>query len=498
MTSWIYDHLHMASDELDRAETRIRDLRTRARDLASSPWLQFDENNFAAFLKQPYILIEKRAPEWYCIVPKFVNFAVGWLEFTTDSYNVFLINRFTLWLGEVPEEIREQTGLTEAPGGLIVCDGKLIFDSRAKADPYKEFLSRVQGQIGTIKKDCEFKLLAKMIDDGYLPFAKRPVAPADFREPRVSFGFSGKYQFQEAAYQEFLKLGAVGIYWMTGAGKSFFAMKCMDSIKGAKLIVVPTRTLVDQWRDYFRKYAERLNSEAIYNWLADSVKIVTYAAYEKVKKDKFALIVFDECHRLPANSFAKFSTLSTKYRIGLSASPKREDGRENYIFALTGFPIGHDWRTLIPLLEKTYHQVNVWIVASRAAKVQKVVELYNSAKKTLIFSDSIELGAQISKRLTLPHIHGGTTKRMDVARNSLAFVASRVMDMGVSLDDLEHIIEADFLFGSRQQQLQRTGRLFHSLKPARHDILMTREEYESYQKRLGALVEKGFKVQVHQ
>jgi hypothetical protein len=30
------------------------------------------------------------------------------------------------------------------------------------------------------------------------------------------------------------------------------------------------------------------------------------------------------------------------------------------------------------------------------------------------------------------------------------------MDIGVSLDDLDHISEADFLFASRKQQLQRT------------------------------------------
>lgn len=40
--------------------------------------------------------------------------------------------------------------------------------------------------------------------------------------------------------------------------------------------------------------------------------------------------------------------IDTKYRIGLSASPYREDDRTEYIFALTGMPVGIDWQDLEP------------------------------------------------------------------------------------------------------------------------------------------------------
>jgi DNA excision repair protein ERCC-3 len=495
------DQLTLARTALHHAKESLREAEESYSLLAGSIYPQLDEEAFRAFTKQPYVLIQKRAHEWYCIVPKFVEFAVGWLEFTTDSYNVFLINRYTLWLGDVPESITEATGLEQFPGGLQVSDGLLMFDSssRAQVEKYKKnFLSRIKGNVGYITRGKEFQLLAEMIDDGYLPFVPRPVAADDLREPQVNFTFDGKYGFQQDAYKKFLELGAVGVYWMTGAGKSFFGMKVLDSLKGYKLVVVPTRTLIDQWKGYFKKYAPRLYEELLYQMSSGSVEIVTYQAYEKVKDENWACVLFDECHRLPATSFSKLATIRTKYRIGLSASPYREDNRTNYIFALTGFPIGHDWPSLIKQLGKQYHEVNVWIVASRAAKINKVVELFDRAKKTLIFSDSIEFGAQIAKRLGLPHIHGGTSGRIDVAKKSSAFVASRVMDMGVSLDDLEHIIEADFLFGSRQQELQRTGRLFHSLKQSRHDILMTGAEFENHQKRLHGLIEKGFKVNVHQ
>ena len=76
-------------------------------------------------------------------------------------------------------------------------------------------------------------------------------------------------------------------------------------------------------------------------------------------------------------------------------------------------------------------------------------------------------------------------------------VISRVGDLGISIKNLQRVIEIDFLYGSRQQELQRTGRLMHSqASNLRHDILMTEDEYSQYGKRLWALREKGFTIKV--
>jgi hypothetical protein len=56
----------------------------------------------------------------------------------------------------------------------------------------------------------------------------------------------------------------------------------------------------------------------------------------------------------------------------------------------------------------------------------------------------------------------------------------------------------DFLYGSRQQQLQRTGRLMHSEEAERHDIIMTEQEVRDYGKRIWALQEKGFTIKIHE
>lgn len=177
-----------------------------------------------------------------------------------------------------------------------------------------------------------------------------------------------------------------------------------------------------------------------------------------------------------------------------SATPYREDKRTNYIFALTGYPVGLNWQSLMKILGKKYHDVNVYIVANLQQKINLASNLLNPEKKTIIFVNLIDIGEQIANKIGIPFIHGQTKNRLELAKESKCFVASRVMELGISLKDLEHIIEVDFLFGSRREEVQRTGRLFHSDIGKTHDIIMTKEEFDLYGKRLHGLIEKGFRI----
>ena len=58
------------------------------------------------------------------------------------------------------------------------------------------------------------------------------------------------------------------------------------------------------------------------------------------------------------------------------------------------------------------------------------------------------------------------------------------------------LIEVDFLFGSQQRELQRTGRLMRAEHPESHDIIMTGVETQKYGKRLWMLQEKGLTVKI--
>ena len=106
---------------------------------------------------------------------------------------------------------------------------------------------------------------------------------------------------------------------------------------------------------------------------------------------------------------------------------------------------------------------------------------------------------EVAQRYGLQWIHGATKKRIDAIRNNERIVISRVGDEGLSIPELDTIIEIDFLGGSRMQALQLIGRLAHRLvepdkEPAVHHVLMTEEELEKYGKRLLGYYDKGYKV----
>jgi DNA excision repair protein ERCC-3 len=256
-----------------------------------------------------------------------------------------------------------------------------------------------------------------------------------------------------------------------------------------RIEINPTNlTMKEQWEERMRKYIPEFRNE---------IQIETYHAYEKLRNKEFTLVVFDECQHLPANTFIRLSTIKTKYRLGFSGSPFREDKRENYIFALTGFPVGIAWDELIKMNVVKMPIFKLYIMSNQNEKMKKLGELLKLPVKTIIFCDSLEFGQKIADTFEIPFIYGATRERLELIRQADISVVSRVGDEGISLPDIERVIEVSFLFGSRMQESQRFGRLMHSLKEEpEHIILMTDEEMERYGKRLNAIYERGGRIEV--
>ena len=445
------------------------------------------EDEFVKFFRKPYAVIPQKRNQVLVIVPKFIkNFQAGWLWKEIENFYIYQLDQYAAWLGDVPQDLLDEIEFTKELSADVEGDS-LVFDSsqiEAVKKRLKPHLKDITDTSARIIKGHEFDLIADMIDSGCLPFKPQPVAKQDTREGKSKIKLRS---YQQPAFEKFMQTGAVGLFHPTGAGKSMVALMCMDVVKGQKLVLVPTRSLLEQWEYYVEKYLPHAKNE---------VRIATYQGY-RIRDDEYALVVFDEAHKLPANTFSRLSLIPTKYRLGLSASPHREDAREKYIFALTGFPVGLNWKQYMETVGRTYHPIFVHRVRGEAGKIRKMWQLVDMRRKTLVFCDSIELGKKASKELGVPFIYGETENRLETIAKSRVVVASRVLDLGVSIKDLEHIIEIDFLFGSRQQELQRTGRLMHSeAKNARHDIVMTDVEFKQYGKRLWALQEKGFTVKL--
>jgi len=185
--------------------------------------------------------------------------------------------------------------------------------------------------------------------------------------------------------------------------------------------------------------------------------------------------------------------------MGPVATPYREDDRTDYIFALTGVPVGIDWRELLEYGDLEYPEVTVYLYRTENQKREDVKRiLAESAGKTLIFCDRIDPGQRLADELGVPFVHGETptADRMEIFRENNVVVASRVADEGLSLEDLDRVIEYQFHGSSRRQELQRAGRVMHSDGLGQHIVQMTDEELEDHGERLYSLEEKGMDIRL--
>lgn len=453
---------------------------------------KIDPELYAAFDKKPYFMQQGPKNSVYVIVPKFKsNFQVGWLKDEIDEYYRYEVNQYSVFFGDVPKEILQEIQMPE-PIKANVSGDRITFDPADKQKIKKQlpnFLTDFTEDSARITKGHEFDIISQILESGHVPFDKTPVEKQDLIKSNNII----LREYQEPVWTDFLKTGAVGVFHPTGSGKSFIGMKGLESIKvenRRNLIISPRTTLVDQWNYYLEKNIPHV---------LENTLITTYQGFKNFDEE-FGLTLYDECQALPAHNFSRLSTIRTKYRMGLSATPFREDNKNHLIITLTGFPESLNWPEYMRKYGPGYHEITVHVVSnnnSKAAKMKKVSQLYNQKKRTMFYSYGLEVGAAIAEKYSIPHIHGETENRMDVMASSHSFVASSVFTEGISIQDLDHIIEIDFHFGSRREELQLTGRLMHSKsQKKKHDIIMTESEFQNYKKRILVLEEKGFHVKI--
>lgn len=127
----------------------------------------------------------------------------------------------------------------------------------------------------------------------------------------------------------------------TGAGKSFLASLAIESVGRTTLVVVPTLDLMAQWvgnlEEAFGGPVGMLGGG--YHEI-EEITVSTYdsaAIHMSRLGDRFGLLVFDEVHHLPGEIYRQAARESiAPFRLGLTATPERADGKERDFEELVG------------------------------------------------------------------------------------------------------------------------------------------------------------------
>ncbi len=127
----------------------------------------------------------------------------------------------------------------------------------------------------------------------------------------------------------------------TGSGKTFVAQLILQRLGRPALIVTPTIDLMQQWYGVLSTAFEvevGLIGGGYYD--PQPLTVTTYdSAHIHMERlgNRWALLVFDECHHLPGPTYALAAQMSiAPFRLGLTATPEREDGGEQRLQELIG------------------------------------------------------------------------------------------------------------------------------------------------------------------
>jgi len=127
----------------------------------------------------------------------------------------------------------------------------------------------------------------------------------------------------------------------TGAGKTWVACLAIEDRRRSTLVVAPTLDLVRQWYDVLRTtFGEPVGVIGGGEYEVRPLTVTTYdSSYLHMEHlgGRFGLVVFDECHHLPGAAYALAARAAlAPFRLGLTATPERADGREADLDELVG------------------------------------------------------------------------------------------------------------------------------------------------------------------
>ena len=151
------------------------------------------------------------------------------------------------------------------------------------------------------------------------------------------------FPHQKEALAAWGRAGRRGVVVLpTGAGKTYVAQLAMQATPRSTLVLVPTLDLMQQWYAHLKATFPDAEVGLLGGGSKDRTPILvsTYdsaAIHAETLGNRYGLLIFDECHHLPSEFYRVVAEYAiAPYRLGLSATPERSDGKHETLNALIG------------------------------------------------------------------------------------------------------------------------------------------------------------------
>ena len=385
----------------------------------------------------------------------------------------------------------------------------------------KKYLKKGDGNYFLISKLDRGTVKAKMVKMGFPVDDKIPLKKGSKLEFELKDSVEIR-DYQKESVDAFLSSGGYGtIVLPCGSGKTIVGIETAVTLKTNTLILCPNVSSVHQWiRELLDKTTLTPDQIGEYSGETKTIKPVTVCTYQVLtyrtksldkeetepvyphfsifSENNWGLVIYDEVHMLPAPVFRITAELQSIYRLGLTATLIREDGREDEVFSLVG-PKRFDtpWAELTQkgFIAKAYcHEVRIplphtleleyalapkkekYRIASQnplKIKVAEAILKKHEGESILIIGQYLEQLQVFRDHFGYPIITGTTSnKKRDELYDKFrsgeekVMIVSKVANFAVDLPDASVAIEISGSFGSRQEEAQRLGRI---LRPKDRD-----------------------------
>lgn len=206
------------------------------------------------------------------------------------------------------------------------------------------------------------------------------------------------YLHQTEALTAWQNGGGQGVVVLpTAAGKTYLAQLVMQTICQDSLIIVPTLDLMHQWYAHLKAAFPDVEVGLLGGGSRDKSPILV-ATYDSATiqaetlGNRYGLIIFDECHHLPTDYYRVIAEYSiAPYRLGLTATPDRNDGRHNDLDQLIGRVIYRKKPEDLAGLALAEHQVRKILVKLSPKEIDRYNQLIQ-IRNEFLKQSNIKLG----------------------------------------------------------------------------------------------------------
>jgi len=163
-------------------------------------------------------------------------------------------------------------------------------------------------------------------------------------------------EYQKEALEAWRRNNYRGVISLpTGAGKTVIAIAAICELSIRTLIVTYTKEQMFQWEEKLLEFTD-IPRYMIGLFYGESKRVapITIATYQSAFRyidmlsPYFSLLIVDEAHHLPADKFKHIAENAiARYRMALSATVVREDGKHTELFALMGGLVYHKSATAL-------------------------------------------------------------------------------------------------------------------------------------------------------